>query len=125
MAERTLVGSVREVILNVRDSLLLMKITIHFLEMPLLDQGVSILGTKLSLKKLRLKSLTRFIRECMPLWSVSPTAWPDALREWSSGRSAGKQPACSAGDPSSIPGSGRSTGEGIDYPFRILGLPRW
>ena len=59
----------------------------------------------------------------MPLWSVSPTAWPDALREWSSGRSAGKQSACSAGDPSSIPGSGRSTGEGRDYPFRILGLP--
>ena len=32
MAERTLVSSVREVILNVRDSLLLMKIIIHFLE---------------------------------------------------------------------------------------------
>lgn len=56
MAERTLVGNVGEVILNVRDSLLLMKIIIHFLEMPLLDQGVSILGTKLSLKKLCLTS---------------------------------------------------------------------
>ena len=30
--------------------------------------------------------------------------------------SAGKEPTCNAGDPSSIPGSGRSTGEGIGYP---------
>ena len=33
-------------------------------------------------------------------------------------RSVGKESACSAGDPSSIPGSGRSTGEGIGYPFQ-------
>ena len=33
------------------------------------------------------------------------------------GGSAGKESACSAGDPSSIPGSGRSAGEGIDYPL--------
>ena len=32
--------------------------------------------------------------------------------------SAGKESTCNAGDPSSIPGSGRSTGEGIDYPLR-------
>ena len=32
-----------------------------------------------------------------------------------SGSSAGKEPACNAGDPSSIPGSGRSAGEGIGY----------
>ena len=31
------------------------------------------------------------------------------------GSSAGKEPACNAGDPSSIPGSGRSAGEGIGY----------
>ena len=31
------------------------------------------------------------------------------------GSSAGKQTACNAGDPDSIPGSGRSPGEGIDY----------
>ena len=30
----------------------------------------------------------------------------------------GKEFACSAGDPSSIPGSGRSTGEGIGYPLQ-------
>ena len=31
---------------------------------------------------------------------------------------AGKESTCNAGDPSSIPGSGRSPGEGIDYPFQ-------
>ena len=30
----------------------------------------------------------------------------------------GKESACSAGDPSLIPGSGRSTGEGIGYPLQ-------
>ena len=32
--------------------------------------------------------------------------------------SVGKETACNAGDPSSIPGSGRSTGEGIGYPLQ-------
>ena len=32
--------------------------------------------------------------------------------------SVGKESACSAGDPSSIPGSGRSAGEGIGYPLQ-------
>ena len=30
----------------------------------------------------------------------------------------GKESACSAGDPSSIPGLGRSAGEGIGYPLQ-------
>ena len=34
------------------------------------------------------------------------------------GSSAGKESACDAGDPSLIPGSGRSTGEGIGYPLQ-------
>ena len=34
--------------------------------------------------------------------------------------SAGKESACNAGDPGSIPGSGRSTGEGIGYPFQYF-----
>ena len=34
------------------------------------------------------------------------------------GSSAGKEPACNAGDPGSFPGSGRSTGEGIGYPLQ-------
>ena len=32
--------------------------------------------------------------------------------------SVGKDSACNAGDPSLIPGSGRSPGEGIGYPFQ-------
>ena len=34
------------------------------------------------------------------------------------GTSAGKESTCSAGDASSIPGSGRSAGQGIDYPLQ-------
>ena len=32
--------------------------------------------------------------------------------------SVGKESTCNAGDPNSIPGSGRSTGEGIGYPLQ-------
>ena len=32
--------------------------------------------------------------------------------------SVGKESACNAGDPGSIPGSGRSAGEGIGYPIQ-------
>ena len=32
--------------------------------------------------------------------------------------SVGKEPTCNAGDPGSIPGSRRSSGEGISYPFQ-------
>ena len=32
----------------------------------------------------------------------------------------GKESACNAGDPSSIPGSGRPTGEGIGYPHQYI-----
>ena len=35
------------------------------------------------------------------------------------GSSAGKESACNEGDLSSIPGSGRSSGEGIDYPVQF------
>ena len=38
--------------------------------------------------------------------------------------SVGKESTCNAGNPSSIPGSGRSTGEGIGYPLPLfLGFP--
>ena len=39
-----------------------------------------------------------------------------------SGSSSGKESASSAGDPGSIPGSGRPTGEGKDYPLQYSGL---
>ena len=41
------------------------------------------------------------------------------------GSSAGKECTCNAGDPSSIPGLGRSPGEGIGIYSSILGLPWW
>ena len=34
------------------------------------------------------------------------------------GSSVGKEYTCNAGDPGSIPGSGRSAGEGVGYPFQ-------
>ena len=34
--------------------------------------------------------------------------------------SAGKESACTAGDPGSIPGSGRSAGEGIGHPLQYF-----
>ena len=33
-----------------------------------------------------------------------------------------KESTCNAGDPSSIPGSGRSAGEGVSYPLQYSGL---
>ena len=36
--------------------------------------------------------------------------------------SVGKESACNAGDPSSIPGLGRSPEEGIGYPLQYSGL---
>ena len=38
------------------------------------------------------------------------------------GSSAGKESACNAGDPSSIPGLGRSPGEGKDSTLQYSGL---
>ena len=50
-------------------------------------------------------------------------SWKQELHDHSilmgfSGSSGGKELACDAGDPSSIPESGRSTGEGIGYPHQ-------
>ena len=36
------------------------------------------------------------------------------------GSSSGKESACNAGDPGSIPGLGRSPEEGIGYPFQYF-----
>ena len=42
------------------------------------------------------------------------------------GHSAGKESACNKGNPGLIPGSGRSSGEGLDHPLLfLLGLPWW
>ena len=37
---------------------------------------------------------------------------------WASDSSVGKESACNAGDPGSIPGSGRFSGEGTGYPLQ-------
>ena len=39
--------------------------------------------------------------------------------------SVGKEYTCNAGDPGSIPGSGRSAGEGIDYPLQYSWASLW
>ena len=44
--------------------------------------------------------------------SISLLGFPDS--------SVGKESTCNAGDPGSIPGSGRSDGEGIGYTFRYF-----
>ena len=38
------------------------------------------------------------------------------------GGSEGEEPACNAGDPDSIPGLGRSPGEGNGFPLQFSGL---
>ena len=42
----------------------------------------------------------------------------NSLPETFPGSSVGKESTCNAGDPGSIPGLGRSPGEGIGYPFQ-------
>ena len=39
--------------------------------------------------------------------------------------SVGKESACNAGNPGSIPGSGRSPGEGKGYPLQYSGLEKY
>ena len=53
------------------------------------------------------------MEECVCIWGV-----PDRNGVCFPESSVGKESACNAGDPSSIPGSGRSTGEGIGYPLQ-------
>ena len=48
----------------------------------------------------------------------------DLTGEGFPGGSAGKESACSAGDLGSIPGLGRSTGEGNGYPLQYSGLKK-
>ena len=45
-----------------------------------------------------------------PVWMIASNFWANS--------SVGKESACNAGDPGSIPGSRRSTGEGIGYPLQ-------
>ena len=49
-------------------------------------------------------------RERLPTPVFWPAEFPDS--------SVGKKSTCNTGDPGSIPGSGRSAGEGIGYPLQ-------
>ena len=61
---------------------------------------------------------------CCLRWSADTAKCPGTVwgAVWGAGgfpgSSAGKESACNAGDPSSIPGSGSSPGEGISYPLQ-------
>ena len=57
--------------------------------------------------------------EVQEYWSGLPFSSPV---EGFPSSSAGKEPACNAGDPSLIPGWGRSPGEGKGYPLQYSGL---
>ena len=50
------------------------------------------------------------------------TALPWAFETYFPGGSAGKETTCNAGDLGSIPGLGRSPGEGKGYPLQYSGL---
>ena len=63
----------------------------------------------------------------------APKLWPPDMKRQFTGEdpdagkgfpnsSVGKESTCNAGDPSLIPGLGRSTGEGIGYPLQCSGL---
>ena len=58
--------------------------------------------------------------DSVTLWTIQsmefsrPEYWSGSF----TGRSVGKESACNAGDPSLIPGSGRSAEEGIGYPLQ-------
>ena len=56
-------------------------------------------------------------------WSLSVSALVPYCLGGFPGSSAGKETACNTGDPASIPGSGRSPGEGIGYWWSTLGFP--
>ena len=59
--------------------------------------------------KYRMSRMTHLVLE-LELAGQNVEGFPDS--------SSGKESACNAGDPSLIPGSGRSAREGIGYPFQ-------
>ena len=76
--------------------------------------GLEMRGIRTSERQEKAKS-----QEVSSLPFLSTTDWSKA--EWSWGfpdSSVGKESTCNAGGPGSIPGSGRSAGEGIGYPLQ-------
>ena len=62
-------------------------------------------------------SLSQTTEESNSTDHLSFDLWPPVLWEFPDS-SVGKVSACNAGDPGSIPGLGRPTGEGIGYPLQ-------
>ena len=74
-----------------------------------LNFGISV-NKQVSIVKCRMKSLILLD----PIVVVSWLGFPES--------SVGKESTCNAGDPGSIPGSGKSPGKGKGYPLEYSGL---
>ena len=61
-------------------------------------------------KKAKIKKTTSNVKDVFYFEVIITMGFPHS--------SVGKESACNAGDPSSIPGLGRSAGEGIGYPLQ-------
>ena len=80
------------------------------------DHTLAILSLTLPKKKKK-KPFLKSTGESGPFEPIWPLVWPcNKCSMFCS--SAGEEPTCSVGDPGSIPGSGRSPGEGIVYPLQ-------
>ena len=76
------------------------------------------LGSGLNPGFTRLLSCEIFSKLLKPLVSHPSISSTVKWRQVFPDSSVGKESACNAGDPGSIPGSGRSVGEGIGYPLQ-------
>ena len=68
----------------------------------------------------------KMYKQYLILWILRSYYFLTSVTHWKAisfpGSSVSKESACDAGEPGSIPGSGRSAGEGIGYPLQCSGL---
>ena len=69
---------------------------------------------------LSLSALPGELSSIKTTWITHDTEKRKGLSKDSSGSSAGKESTCNAGDPSSIPGSGRFLAERLGYPLQLF-----
>ena len=98
----------------------------EFFFYPLLSGGEKFVPSPEKKKNKIKKFLVSWVSKCQSkllkfLLSISNFFWPGG-QGGSLGGSAGKESTCNAGDLGSIPGLGRSPGEGNDYPLQYSGL---